>query len=276
MTALLAEQTTAEGRIFNDVVALLLRQREENVDSALAQLHAELDAIYNGKSGNIDYAACQMGLAMINFGLGDHAEAKRYACNALQIGGYAEFVAANAVILFSNMGELDLAHSHALAVAKRFHSHVEVLEQVSSVLVDALDFDASADCQETMLKLVTDAAEREMISIRGDRLRSLAAHAKDMGYSASALRARAQCAIDALRDAKQNVFVIQLKGTQPSSLALEFHVGADIEACAELNFVVADALVQKFDDTAVDFVTMSVHAYAGAPRSTDIWSEVHA
>ena len=274
---ILAEQSTAEGRIFNEVVALLDRQRDEPVGGALNELHAQLQAIYDGKSKDFDVATCQMGLALLHFGLGNHEEAKRQTLNAKRTGGGEEHIASNALVLLLNTGEFLLAHEAAQEAGRRFVGNPTILRQASIVLQDTLDFRASADCIEKLLKMTTNDVEQAAITVHLDLMQGLAERADELGYSAHSLIERAVCAVEALRSQKHKIFWVQLRGTKVNSVALEFHVDANAETCAELNFVIADALIENFDDTAMDLITMSTRSFAGRPSAMhSTITELHA
>ena len=274
---ILAEQSTAEGRIFNEVIALLERQRDEPVGASLSQLLSQLTAIYMGKNKVFDYATCQMGLALLHFGLGDHDEARRQTINAMKTGSAEEHIVSNAMVLLCNAGELNLAHDTAKDAAGRFAGNPLILRQAANVLLDTLDFRASAERFENLLQMVGDEGQRQSFSEKRDQMLSLARHAEELGFSAGSLRDRAQCAVDALRAQNFKTFWVNLRGTKANSVALEFHVDADVETCAELNFVVADALVNQFEDTAMSLITMSVRSFTGRPNvSREPVLEFHA
>lgn len=265
MTAL-AHEATSEGRIFNEVVTLLDRQRNEPIDGPLRELDAQLTSIYNGSARNVDYGTCQMGLSLIKFGLGDHKEASRLATNALKIAAFEEHVTANAMVLRANMGELDAARETALEGLNRFSSVATVLRQVVNVLADTLDFGASVAAIDLWLRLAPEQELRASLLSQQALYRQLAQIAEGMSLGPDDLRARAQCAADELKRLGHNIYWLDLHGTGVESVSLDFHVDASPEECAELNFSIADALIERFDDTAMGVVSMSVRSFVGAQR----------
>ncbi|MDR3099386.1 MAG: hypothetical protein LBV73_20225 [Paraburkholderia sp.] len=263
MTTIQAEDSTAEGRIFNEVIALLDRQREQPVDGALRELQSQLLAIYSGKSKAFDYATCQMALALLAFGLGDRSEARRQLQNAQKTGGAAEHIASNAPIMLCNMGDLDSAHAAAIEAMNRFMGNPTILRGACMVLKDTLDFHAAAEGFGQLLKIVADDGRHEMFTTCREQMIGLAERADKFGLSGEVLRERAQHVAKALQDANKKIFLVNLRGTNVNSISLEFHVDAPADVCADLNFVIADALIERFDDTAMDVVTMTARSFNG-------------
>ena len=258
----LAQEATAESRIFNEITEILVRQRTEHVGQQLMELRSQLHALYSGPNkANVDFATCQMGLAMAEFGLGDREEALRLASNAVTIASHDMPIVANAQFMFVNMGEIALALKTAEAVCMS-----------SSVFTSALDFDSAAECLEQALRLGQSGDTKAEIEKEIRFRREMSAAARSLGFSAADLSDRATCAVEALRSAGRNIYWTALRGHDPGAATLEFFVDADPDVCAELNFVVAEALIGRFEDTAVDLLTMSVRSHEGVlvPQSAKV------
>jgi tetratricopeptide (TPR) repeat protein len=257
---------TAEGQISNDIILLLERQRTESVTSTLVELRAQLLAIYNGKS-NKELDTCQVGLALADMGLGDHDEARRLLNNALKIAGDREFVVNNALASFANMGDFTRAHSLAVETLKRYPGAPSILERCRIVFEDTLDFAASADAIVQMLKCGDEQFSVQFLEQRKEFMLALASKGEDLNYSAADLTSRAQFVSDVLRKHGRKIYWTALRGTRVSSASLEFFVDAAPEVCADLNYVAAEALFEKFGErTAVDLLPFSVRSHVGMPN----------
>jgi len=260
----LAHAATAESRIFNEIGALLLRQRIEPVGRQLQELQGQLERIYNAPNKrNIDLATCQMGLAMTSLGLGEHAEALRLAINACTIAPYEVHVVMNGLALFINMGEFELARKAAGEASRRFQGDLEPILAASLVLAESLDFEAAAECMGQALKLLPS---EPMLSALNQRMRFL----QDMATESAALRLgpkdwmdRAQCAVTVLREAGHKLYWTELSGQRLGAVSLQFFVDASPEVCSTLNFTIADILSHAFDETGVDLLTMVARSYEG-------------
>ncbi|MGD7150447.1 tetratricopeptide repeat protein [Ralstonia pseudosolanacearum] len=269
----LAQEATAESRIFNEITEILVRQRTEHVGQQLMELRSQLHALYSGPNkANVDFATCQMGLAMAEFGLGDREEALRLASNAVTIASHDMPIVANAQFMFVNMGEIALALKTAEAARQRFPGDLEAVCMSSSVFTSALDFDSAAECLEQALRLGQSGDTKAEIEKEIRFRREMSAAARSLGFSAADLSDRATCAVEALRSAGRNIYWTALRGHDPGAATLEFFVDADPDVCAELNFVVAEALIGRFEDTAVDLLTMSVRSHEGVlvPQSAKV------
>ncbi|MEX3957346.1 hypothetical protein [Trinickia sp. EG282A] len=260
------ESKTAEGRIFNEVILLLCRQREEAVTKALLELKSQLDDIYHGKTRPSDYAMCQMGLALIDFGLGDHDEARRLGANAQKICGGEEHIVSNAMVMFSNMGDLEAAHRSARDTWKHATGNITILKAAAGVFERALDFGAMAECIDAIVNLESSEDQARIFAARKALAVGLASRAEHAHLSPKDLLARATCAVRAIQSNDRKIFWIALRGSHPNAVTLEFQVNAPHDVCAELNFAVADALTSQFNDTGVDVITMAVRSYPGSPQ----------
>lgn len=269
----LAQAATAESRIFNEIAAILLRQRTEPVERQLEELKAQLERIYNGPNKrNVDLATCQMGIAMTSFGLGDHAEALRLAINASTIGPYEVHVVMNGLALFINMGEFELARKAAVEASKRFPGDLEPILAASLVLSESLDFGAAVECMDQALKLLPAEPMLSALNQRMKFLQDMAAESAVLRLTSGDWQDRATCAVAVLREAGHKLYWTELSGQRLGAVSLQFFVDASAEECSTLNFSIADALTQKFEETGVDLLTMVARSYEGiqAARAANV------
>lgn len=271
-----AAASNAEEQIFNEVVHLLVRQRDASVSGALIELKAQLEAIYQRKMK--DVVACQMGLGLANLGLGDHAEAFRLIANAQKIAPGVDYVVGNAIVAFVNMGYFEDALKLANTAVVRFEGDQLVLRAATLALESTLHFEEASQSIDNLLKFAPDANMQASLVARQALLAQLAARGKHDGFDGDSLMARAQCAVECLKRSGKQIFSIDLRGVHVNSVALELSIDASPQECAELNYVVAEALFDNFEDaTAVDLVTFSVRSFVGAsPLSTFADSRVIA
>jgi len=260
----LAQEATAEGRIFNEIAGILIRQRTEHIEPQLRELREQLLAVYNGpRRADVNFATCQIGLALSAFGLGDHDEAMRQASNALKNGAGQLTVMINAQMMYANMGEFALARKTAAASREAFAGDFEALQISGAAFVDCLDFDAGIDCLEQMAKLAPP--ESLMVQIKGGIafLSEMSSAARFLKLTADDLMERASCVVDVIRAAGHKIYWVELAGHRPGASTLQFFVDADPDICADLTFAVAEALTSRYAETAVDLVTMAVRTHEG-------------
>lgn len=265
MTAL-AESTTTEGRIFNDIVELLDRQRREPVTGPLNELRLQLADIYASK--NKDVATCQMGLGLAHFGLGDREEALRMIDNALKNDSHSSYIVNNALLVFLNCGEFHRAHQMAKSVSARFSGEPSTLKQVINVFAEALDFDAAAESIAQYMHIHKNDVDGGQLANCRQLFLDLAERAVALGYSYEDLLAITQHSADSLRSHGRNIYWVHFRGSRPSSVALEVYVDASPEECSELQYDVAEGLFEKFGArAAADLVPISVRSYIGRPNA---------
>lgn len=247
---------SAEGLIFNEIVALLTRQQREPVDGPLRELKDQLEGIYASKVKDIP--VCQMGLALANFGMGDHREAIRLADNAVRIAGHVPFVIDNALLVFLNAGYFSRAYELAIETQNWAQGEPETIDRVINVLGVTMDFAAAIRAIEQRLKV------RGSTELDKDLFRDLAAKAERLGYSQSDLLAITECAASTLHSHGRKIYNVDVTGRSVSTVTLEIFVDASVEDCAALSYEVADALFEKFNDkTAVDLMPISIRSFAG-------------
>jgi hypothetical protein len=262
-----APSTNAERELAAGLASLLIRQRDENVDAGLAELHAQLLGIYD-KKGSKDFGSCQIGLALAALGSGDHAEAVRLISNVLKIAQMDDFVVTNALAGLLNMGMLENAYREAVSAETRFPGLPSVLERVDIVFEDTLDFASAARVIARRIEVGDDSQPREVFERRRQLMLDLASRADQLSYPAEHLRALAVHATECLRHHGQKIFWVALRGNRIGSVSLEMYVGASPEQCAELNYEVGEALFDKFGDrTAADLVPISIRSHVGRMSS---------
>ncbi|WP_186128272.1 tetratricopeptide repeat protein [Burkholderia gladioli] len=253
--------SSIEGSIFNDIIDLLQRQRQEPVQGPLTELRDQLLAIYQSKSKDIP--TCQMGLALAYFGLGNHEDALRLATNAIRIASSESFVHDNALLIFINMGEFSFAHKVATDSAKKVEGIPSSMDRIINAFGVTMDFAAAIHTIKQRLKITDTNSDFDLNSAL-ELFSELGHRADKLGYSQPKLLAITECAAQTLKSHGHKIFLANIIGTHSSSAVLELHIDASPEDCAILNYDVSGALFEKFGDrNGVDLMPISVHSFAG-------------
>jgi hypothetical protein len=261
---------TAEGMICHEAIDLIVRQNSQPTAAPMAVLRAQLQGIYASKSK--DVPVCQLGLALLAIGLGDHTEALRLLRNLPKIAGNDEFILGNTMVALANMGQFAESQVLARDAFKRFPGVPSILRQVTSVFEDTLDFSAAAESIEHQLKVIgNDDGVKEFLVLRLALSQALSARAKELGYSSSDLLARLESAADVVHSRGRNIHWVAIRGSRAPYAALEMYVNADFDTSAVLSYEVAVALCEKFGErTAVDLLPISIRSFAGRPCIDDL------
>ncbi len=195
-----------------------------------------------------------MALALIGLAKGER-QATISACeNAVSLAPRDTVVMSNCLLALTSFGEID-------KTAHLIDKFVRAFPDDKQSLLTALDqwyycvqLNKAADLVVQLEKLHTHISVRGGISRLGGIMLSIDA-AKKLNYSDEALGDRLKTAIEAIRTLDHEVQRISMLTLHDGSFLHRLHVRANRDKCAELNFKIADALVEHFDDTYSDLVS---------------------
>lgn len=264
-----AKADSREALLFNETVVLLTRQQEgEDVTNALKESLARFTAVY--KTGKCNFSLIQAAIGLASVGLGQHDEACSKLKNAVKIAAGDECIVNNAMLGMLHMGEVRQAHKFAVDASLRFAGHRGVLSFASTVLLTTLDMTAYAQNISDELKLALNEADVEMFVKKQASAELISEYFKASGYSHEDLMQRLESAVCIIREAGNNVHSMKFRATGEDDMQLELFVDADNSRCADLNFEIAECLLERFEGRAaqelISIVTRVFKARVANPR----------
>ncbi|CAM2146746.1 protein of unknown function [Pararobbsia alpina] len=263
----LAQAKSIESNVFNGVVEALHRQRTQQVDATLHQLRGQLALIYlNAKALHKDYATCQMGLGLAAMGLGNHGEAKRQITNALQLNTADDHIVCNALSALTDMGYVREANALSSSLLPTAKGSRNVLKHMLGCFADTFDFEHAIEVVDAIVNIThpSEPIRAEALS-RRPLYEELLRIAKEEKLDHEALLLRIEAVVEALKASRHNVYRVDLLGTMPLATSLHIHVDASSPECAELQYVVVEALIDRFENTAVEVAPITIRSFTGRP-----------
>jgi hypothetical protein len=161
---------------------------------------------------------------------------------------YNVAVVANAGMLFANVGEVRRMGVVAKKLAGISNGHVEQLESSAKLLALALQFEEIGEIMQQHGRAQTSVALAAQ---------HLAECARVRGISSELRLSLLETAVAAVRSRGFAVRNSYLRHYPDDSLRYEFFIDASAETCGELNFEIAERLVEAFDDCHPEFVTFA-------------------
>jgi hypothetical protein len=155
-----------------------------------------------------------------------------------------------------------------------FHAHpddLSVLKLAREIAVDSLQFGILLQVEERFAKL-----RSKPIGVARERFTSAIARAKHLGISEAAILDRIEFAGAILREEHEPIFSVLFDFALDGRFSYCFGVKCDVDTMCDLNFKMAEHLVDTFDDTLVDFFTICCLTHRGdvsSGRLSDARSE---
>lgn len=156
------------------------------------------------------------------------------------------------------MASLRLAYaSRPLALARElmraYPDDLVGLGLVRDVAVRTLEFDLMKQAQYALEKLGAQEADTEL---RMKKLAIVHDRALRLGISSADIVARLDAVGEILREAREPVFGSMFDFALEGRLAYSLAIKADIDTLCDLNFRIIDRLIERFDDTLADLLTI--------------------
>ncbi len=187
----------------------------------------------------------------------------------------------NAMRIDPSNGRVALLYSGALAligdvrkaaeitnyVARAFPGNSSVLEKAFLRNVTACQFSEAVEIGKQLRKLsVNDGVDRvARIELFVDDIQNLALATSHCGLTEEGMLERLEVAVGAVRsDFEIQRFRITSVGN--CTFLGEMYIDADFDRCADMNFKIADVIVENFEQTGAElgsFICMPLHTYFG-------------
>lgn len=195
-----------------------------------------------------------MAMAMSDVLTGKRQNAEAAVRNSLQLAPKDEVVAMNGLSVYARFccvqEQIDLMH----VICDSFPDNKKILRCAIMHAHDVLQFSFAREILAKFDKLaINDSASS--YPTKPHFMLTLQA-AESFGMSDKDLADRLSTAVAAVRNFGNEVRQTTSLTLDDGSIMLHLHIDADYRQCAEANFAIADALVENFEDTAVELVSI--------------------
>lgn len=221
-------------------------------DLKLRQISRALDKLWDAKL--ITPAQFHIARGFIAAARHDRVEAVAAVKNALQLAPRDPIAQANALSVFSTFCCVRDAVSLMELMFEQLPDNKSALRDIilhaSELMQYQLAARALARYDNISMNTSAEASERRINLISELKM------AKEYDFKDEDLAALIETAVDAVRARGREVYRNSRTKLRNNTSILYLHVDADPLACAHLNFDIADALVEKFEDTKADVLTI--------------------
>jgi len=226
-------------------------------DLKLRQLGRAIEKQWESKS--ISPAEFHMVKGFLAAAKHDRASAISAVKNALQLAPRDSVIQANALSVFA----IFCCVYDAIELMERMLTdHPDDKSSLTHIIVHACDF-IQYQLASRALKRYDNLSSQAVSEVgpRRSLLMSAPKMAEEHNFTDSDIADLIQTAVEAVRGEGCEVFRTSRTHIRDGSLIYNLHVDADTMVCAHLNFDIADALVEKFEDTKNGFITISCRPF---------------
>jgi hypothetical protein len=219
------------------------------------------------KSKAISPAEFHMAKALIFMAKKERDSAISSMRNAVGLGKADPIVQHNSMIVFSSAGSVDDGVSLVTAWPKIFPDNREMLRTAVSRSCDFLQLELAMDIATQLDQISRN--DPSHVSLVSHQLLNCLDAAKSLGLTDADLAARLKVAVSVLVDRGHPMWRNSRNLLRDGSLIYSFHIEASPEDCAELNFDIADALVDSFADPSAEFLSISCRPLVDIAQFSD-------
>jgi len=224
----------------------------------LARLERDLAKIWQASA--ITAADYHMTRALLSMAKRRTQPALDAAREALRWTSGNAIVENNCLTVMTTVMAIDDAIRLIRLIVARHPDDLDALKGAIIKASDVLQFSLAVELLEKFNKLTTnldsvsDVRRKHILTCRDAMIRHK--------LTDEDLAARLKVAVDALRKKNFEAWRSSRLVLDDGCLIYYVHVDADPDRCAELNFDIADALVEEFEDTGADFVSIACRPLA--------------
>lgn len=233
-----------------EAVSVMAQELNAN-DFALRLRESELAKLMASKA--VEPAYYHLVKAMIHSIRGETSDAISSAKSAMALAPSDDLVVANAIHLLSDAGEIMLAIEILTDTAHRFEGNITTLRNAASLAYGLLQFSLLTSLMGKISLISANHAPEASARFRYHRLAE--SRARELQLSDRDYADRLQTATAAIREAGFQVRRISTLTGDDGCMFVHLHVDGSYSQTAALDFVIADALVEKYDDTGDQMVT---------------------
>lgn len=217
----------------------------------LRRVEGETERLWEAKA--ISPSEYYVAKAFFAIGRQQRENALYAAKNALRLAPNDPIVQLNVLTVF--VGILDIEASLPLmrSMAANQRDNKEIVKSLIIKAADLMQLQLANELFEVFDALSVNDPPAVFFR-RGSCEQSLDAMSKYQ-LTDDDLAERIKAAAGALRSASLDVFRNSRRTLSDGSVIYCMHVNADVDKCAEMNFRIADALVEKFDDPCGEFIS---------------------
>ena len=221
-------------------------------DFSIRRIERDVRVMLDKKVG--DPADWYMVLGIVAYLRGERQQAFDAIQNALRLGPNQMMILCNAALVYGTMGEV---RASDLIVRKLISLSLDDKVTMGANVERAyglLQFELALSLQEQYDKLAIND-KTDGLSVRTS-LEYIRPAYKEFAMPDSQLLDRLETAVNAVRNSGYEVRRTSSSTLRDGSVMLCLHVDADSDICAELNFAIADALVENYEDTGVALISL--------------------
>jgi hypothetical protein len=237
-------------QLINEISAMV--SSGNSSDLALRRVEKQTIALFESKAANP--AHCHMVLGLVAMMQKDRAKCEKAVKNAIILAPRDSAVLMNGITCLTSMGNTRDAVALIKRMCDQFPDDKEILSYaiIQSHHVLQLSYACTLLCKFDKLA-INDPVD--LIRVRKPLLR---AHetAEAYGMPESELLNRLETAIESVRARGLEVERSSSLTLHDGTFHYQLHIDADSTACAETNFHIADALVEKYEDTGIEFFSV--------------------
>ncbi|UXC37322.1 hypothetical protein [Cupriavidus gilardii] len=242
-----------EAEIYNRVVHLLSEGGENEFE--LHKLRVELQRLRNGNSG--DMALVYASLGFLNHLAGDVPGMRECFQNSVRLNPGIVHVRTNMCFSYGNVGDFETAAREADILCRMAPDTIAALEAAIMAYETNFQFDKAFDAIEMLERVSVNNPSRRNSFVSPVLVRRTVELLGKHGYTEQDLRDRVGLAVDTLRDL-DGVGPVRTgcRFQEDGSLRVQLSIKGTMAECAEVDFVIAERLAERFERMAAEVLSI--------------------
>lgn len=229
----------------------------------LLRIERETRDLLNKKIG--DPAELYMVLSIVAYLKRDRKLAIDTMSNALALAPNNISILSSASVVYGAMGEVKLANSVLRKISALTPDDKSYVLENFGRAFSLCQIELAINLLEQFDKLTVNDPPKYII-LRTPLL-AMTQSFKEVGLSEGEYLDRQETAVEAVRENGYEVCHTScVTGDDQGSFIITFHIDADEDVCAQVNFSIAEALIEKHENTGMDLVTINTRPLSHYPH----------
>lgn len=219
-----------------------------------------------------DPALCHMGLGLVYYHLSNREESERHLKNAVQLSPGEPIILQNYAVICSSFGNLREANSAVYELASKFPGVKSVIRCAIIQSFNALQINKCISYIDAYRKLVVNEVENLPDALI-ESVELLEQLISDNNVSADHLLDLLETAVQSVRNSGREILFTNSMQLRNGTTMYYLYLDADMDTCTQADWLIADALVDRFDDTGMEYLSIMCRPLKHLDRSLAIMTQ---
>lgn len=213
-----------------------------------------------------DPALCHMALGLISYHLAIREDAENHLKNAVRLAPGEPIALQNYAVICSSFGSLREANSAVYDLASKFSDRKSAIRCAIIQSFNALQVTKSTFYIEAYLKLVINECDN-LPEALFEAVKLLKHSLADNKVSEDHLLDLLETAVQSVRRSGREILFTNSMQLRNGTTMYYLYLDADMETCTQADWLIADALVEQYEDTGMEYLSIMCRPLAHLDRS---------